>query len=91
VLTYLEDQAAIQKVPFVKLEWNISTRTYTPQQNNCHDCGVYVMMYADLLLDNIPLDMKIKDVLVLSPNNMPFFRRKICADIRRGQLNYNNE
>ena len=49
------------------------------------------MMYADLLLDNIPLDMKIKDRVVLSPNNMPFFRRKICADIRRGQLNYNND
>ena len=91
LLTYIEDQAAVQKVQFVKSEWNINTRTYSPQQNNTYDCGVYVMMSADLLLDNIPLEMKIKDLNVLSPNNMPFLRQKNCADIIRGKLHYNND
>lgn len=53
-----------------------------PKQDNGYDCGVFTMMYADFLTDNLPLDFEQKD--------MPHFRKKIAADILRGSLQYND-
>jgi sentrin-specific protease 1 len=51
-----------------------------PQQTNCYDCGVFVCMYADYLIDDLPL--------TFTQDNMIHFRQKICADILRGSLLY---
>ena len=51
-----------------------------PQQYNKFDCGVFTMIYADFLTDNLPLSF--------TANDIPFFRQKIAADITRGSLRY---
>jgi sentrin-specific protease 1 len=53
---------------------------HVPQQNNGVDCGVFALMCADFLSDNLPL--------TYTQDNMAFFRRKIAADIIRGSLQY---
>ena len=86
---YIEDEATAQKEQVVATDWNITDTTpYSPQQRNCWDCAIYVLMCIDFLVDNIPLDITLNDQLVLSPLNMPHFRRKICADLIRGKLHY---
>ena len=52
----------------------------TPQQFNTTDCGVFMIMYADFISDNLPL--------TFSADDIPFFRNKIAADITRGSLTY---
>lgn len=50
-----------------------------PQQHNGVDCGVFSIMFADFISDNLPL--------VFTQNEMDEYRRKICASILRGSLN----
>lgn len=51
-----------------------------PQQRNGVDCGVFVTMFAHYLVDDLPLDFTQDDI--------PFFRRKLAADILRGYVVY---
>jgi len=62
-------------------EWRlVDCEPTVPQQNNGLDCGVFAMMCADFISDDLPLDY--------TQENIPFFRRKIAADIIRGSLLY---
>ena len=45
----------------------------TPVQNNGYDCGVFVCMYADYILENHPFSF--------SQANIPMLRRKLCLCI----------
>ena len=51
-----------------------------PKQDNGFDCGVFTIVCADYLLDNLPLNY--------SQANMEFWREKIAIDILRGRLRY---
>ena len=51
-----------------------------PQQMNGVDCGVFATVSADFISDNLELSY--------DQRNMPYFRRKIAADILRGSLTY---
>lgn len=42
----------------------------SPQQENGFDCGMFVCMYADYMLNNLPE--------LFSQNDMPMLREKIC-------------
>jgi Ulp1 family protease len=55
----------------------------TPQQSNVYDCGVFTMMIADFITDGLTVDEN-----SFSAKNISFFRKKICADIARGYINY---
>jgi hypothetical protein len=61
----------------------IAQHNLTPQQRNGVDCGVFSTICADFLMDNLPIAES-----SYSQNDMPFFRRKILADIIRGKLLY---
>jgi len=62
-------------------EWTLkSGDSDGPCQTNGCDCGVFSIMCADFLSDDLPLSYH--------QSEMNTFRRKICADILRGQLNY---
>jgi Ulp1 family protease len=62
-------------------EWSfISGDSTTPLQTNGYDCGVFSVMCADFLSDDLPLSY--------NQSEMNFFREKICADILRGELTY---
>jgi sentrin-specific protease 1 len=53
-----------------------------PQQVNGCDCGVYVMMTADFLCDDLSPH--------ISPEDINFFRRKIQHDVVGGELRYSH-
>jgi sentrin-specific protease 1 len=63
--------------------WRVVTQeANVPQQGtNGNECGVFTMMCADFLSDNLPMTYCLDE--------MDFFRRKIAADILRGKLYYN--
>jgi Ulp1 family protease len=53
---------------------------HSPRQNNGFDCGTFVCMYADFLLQNLPEQF--------SQEDMPMLRLKICYCILTGSLLY---
>ena len=64
-----------------KSDWLLeSMGTRCPQQQNNFDCGVFVILYADFLSDNLPLLFKQKDI--------PSYRLKIASSILHGSLPY---
>ena len=81
-LRYLGDEAnKLGKADFNSGEWVLnSPGKAIPQQENCHDCGVFSTMCADFISDNLPLQY--------SQEQMPHIRHKICANILRGSLKY---
>lgn len=80
-LQYLVDEADKINYYFDKNDWTlISYADGLPSQENGYDCGVYIMMYADFITDNLPL--------VFSQEHIDLFRKKICLNILNGSLNY---
>ena len=80
-LRYLEDEADRLGRGFLPDEWElVSSAKYTPQQENGIDCGVFTIMFADFLSDDLPL--------AFSGEYMPLFRKKIFANILRGSMKY---
>ena len=60
-------------------EWvELPTPIDTPMQENGYDCGVFVCMYADYVLDNLPFSF--------SQANIPMLRRKFCLCIIESSL-----
>jgi len=85
LLKYLNDESKDKKGQSINIdEWNLvgCNVDTTPQQLNNDDCGVFVIMFADYILDNIPL-------LHLVQNDIPYFRQKICLNITEGNLSCN--
>ena len=52
-----------------------------PNQSNDYDCGVFILMLADLLADNLPVDS-------FSEKDLVEYRMKLGNDIIRGNLSY---
>ena len=62
-------------------EWVIEpTPDDTPQQENGYDCGMFVCMFADFILQNLPMKFTQAD--------MPGLRIKLCYCILHGTLLY---
>lgn len=63
--------------------WEIQSDHHrvVPQQQNSHDCGVFMCMMMDALLDEIPLHH-------IKQTDMQFYRKKMCADLVRCRLLY---
>jgi Ulp1 family protease len=62
-------------------EWIIINNINCPQQRNGHDCGVFVMMFLDVLIEEIPLN-------VITQEFAKNYRIKIGNDLLRGKLKY---
>ena len=57
---------------------------YFPRQGkNTSECGVFIMMYADFFINELPLNFTLTD--------MTIFRQKIFSDLSRDQLMYSND
>jgi Ulp1 family protease len=75
----LEDEAKTHDVvSFKSKEWQFRAMAKenlasVPQQKNGIDCGVFVCMYAEYLLFDLPLNFSRTDIF--------FFRSRICANI----------
>ena len=63
-------------------EWEVMSMPPidSPKQENGFDCGMFVCMYADYMLNNLPEQF--------SQNDMPMLRQKICYCILTGKLLY---
>ena len=82
LLQWLVDEAKEKKDITLDIkEWSlVGSQTRVPKQNNDFDCGVFAIICADFLSDDLPLDYHQGD--------MSFLREKITADILRGKLLY---
>ena len=96
LMQWLKDEAVDQTKDAIKMkqrlgksqevvnadEWKLISqpRGQVPQQSNGFDCGVFSIVCADFLSDELPLNY--------SQQNMPYFRLKIACDIHRGHLTY---
>jgi len=79
LLRWLKDEAIHKKEETLDTSsWQLinSGEHSVPQQKNGFDCGVFVCVAADFIQDDLPL--------TYSQEDMPFFRKKITADIIRG-------
>ena len=64
-------------------EWQLfALEAIYPQQSGSFDCGIFTILCADFVSDNIPLNDS------YSQPEIPQYRQKICASILRGELNY---
>jgi len=65
-------------------EWQLFALEAIYPQQTMHpfDCGIFSILCADFVSDNIPLNDS------YSQAEIPQYRQKICASILRGELNY---
>lgn len=86
LVNFFVDEAKSRKgIDMKESEWTAgpSERSETPQQNNGVDCGVFTILFADYITDDLPLEFH--------QNQIDDFRRRITAAIARGSLNYSIE
>ena len=83
VLKWLVDEALSKKQTVLDpAEWKLIDEEHdVPQQQNGYDCGVFTIMCADHLSDNLPISS-------YRQSEMPANRIKIGAAIIRGHLLY---
>jgi Ulp1 family protease len=63
-----------------QLKWTLEHPMNTPKQQNNYDCGIFCLMMADFLLEDLPL--------TFSQLNVADFRYKICWSICNNLLPY---
>jgi len=82
LMNYVVDEGlAKHNIVVDRSEWTfISANSSSPMQTNGCDCGVFSIMCADFLSDDLPLSYH--------QSEMNTFRSKICADILRGSFTY---
>jgi sentrin-specific protease 1 len=63
-------------------QWTLQTclRNETPQQFNGSDCGMFSLLFADFLSEDLPLSF--------DQQHIPAIRHKVCASIMAGKLWY---
>lgn len=67
---------------FCKDEWEKTLtweKSVIPQQNNSYDCGVYVIVFADFLSDDLAVSNVLRSTIV-------FYRKKIAFYILNGGI-----
>ncbi|KAG7380690.1 hypothetical protein PHYPSEUDO_006919 [Phytophthora pseudosyringae] len=75
LLRYLRDELQDKKGELlIDTDWElVDTTTNTPQQDNCHDCGVFTCLYAECLSLNKSLSFSQQDI--------PFNRNRMALQI----------
>lgn len=57
IMQYLSDEARVRNLTFTASEWQLEDMlNHIPQQENGYDCGLFVIVNADYLSDDLPLD-----------------------------------
>jgi sentrin-specific protease 1 len=81
LLCWIQDEAVTRGLNINMKEWTTYSRSHEiPQQGNGFDCGVFTIIAADFLSDNLPLHY--------TQNDMPSFRLKVGLRILNGCLEY---
>lgn len=78
---WLSDESLDKKgATFDTSLWTLEVASDVPQQQNGFDCGMFALMCADFLTDDLPLSY--------SQENMSLFRKLVCGRVINGSLNY---
>ena len=81
LLRWIKDEADKNGLCLIIDEWTTYSRSHEiPQQVNDWDCGMFAIIAADFLSDNLPLHY--------TQNDMPSFRLKVGLRILNGCLEY---
>ena len=84
MMRWVVDEAKAKKgITINEAEWNSIAVGTAPQQFNGTDCGVFTIMAADFLSDDLPVNEQ-----TYGQANMPYFRQKIVNDMYREKLDY---
>ena len=75
---YLTEEANVTHTTFDPLQWTFH-QPQVPQQINCHDCGIYLLLFAHLLVHGISIES-------INPEDIPLLRKTICNSIQNGTL-----
>lgn len=83
LLQMLVDWHQMSDKQFQKDEWNLFNTDIEilPQQRNGVDCGVFCIMFADFLSDDLELNL-------FDQSHMELFRRKIAYFLVEGEIKY---
>ena len=76
-------EAKAKKITINETEWKITAVETAPQQFNGTGCGVFTILAANFLSDDLPVNEQ-----TCGQDFMPFFRQKIVNGMFRGQLDY---
>jgi len=77
----IDEAARCKNITYGVKDWKMVHRKKDiPQQDNGSDCGMYILMYADFLSDDLLLSFK--------PTNMLSFRTKVGTDLMRKRFLY---
>jgi hypothetical protein len=63
VMQYLQDEFKKNKNNLIdQNNWSLQTMCNVPQQDNTNDCGIFVCLYCDFILNNCALDFNQNDI-----------------------------
>ena len=77
LMKWIVDEAKKRRVEIEEDKWS-ANRVDPPKQTNGYDCGVFLIMYADFLSDDLRITFEQK--------HMDLFRLKIASAIVHGEL-----
>jgi Ulp1 family protease len=83
LLRWLGDESKSKKKSDLDESGWTSLSPPCPQQQNGFDCGMFSIMCADVMSDDIPVSED-----AYAQQHMPFFRRKVASAILRGSYDY---
>jgi sentrin-specific protease 1 len=82
LLHWVADEAAARGVDFDRSQWKLYSPP-CPQQRNGFDCGMFSIMCADVMTDDIPVSEE-----AYAQQHMAFFRLKVASAVLRGCYDY---
>ncbi len=68
-LYLLEEAPNVTHTTFDPTEWTFH-HPPVPQQTNCHDCGIYLLLYSYLTVHNLPIES-------INPRDIPMIQKTI--------------
>lgn len=84
LLQWVKDDAKAKKgIDLDTSDWKLISKRNCPQQQNGFDCGMFSIMCADFMTDDLPVLES-----TYGQTNMPHFRHKVLNDILRGSYTY---
>ena len=79
----MSDESKSKRIPFDRKEWRIKQRQgpEVPQQTDGFNCGMFVALVADSIVQGLPLDKS-----SYSQEEMPNYRMRLAKAILLGKL-----